>query len=247
MMGIYCYEDTLNNNEIVYIGKDSNINRTSRHIAHTSPSRYNEQHINRVLQNNPKRYMYKVLKSWEKTKYPNQLTNLLEMLYIRRYAPKFNFTKGGEGLTGVKHTDETKNKISQTKKENLDKISGENNPRYNTNVPSPLDLLDEYENGNLTQSKLAEKYNVSRGTIDYRIHKALKLKGNTKNFRDRRSNPPIYQGKNHPQYNDNIPEPFDLLKEYEETGIGIIKLSEKYGCSKSTIHRRIDKARKMRL
>lgn len=245
MIGIYCYEDTWRDNEIVYVGKDSNIKRKSRHTAHTSPSRYGEQQINRVLQNNPNRYKYKVLKSWVRNNFHKNLANALEIIYIRRYAPIFNFTVGGQGLSGFKMSQETKNKISLTKKENHDKISRENNPRYHNNVPAPLELLTEYESNNFTQKELAEKYGVSRGTIYYRLHEALKLKEEDKHFTNRRHAPPKLKGKNHPMYNSNIPKPKDLLKEYEE-GMDMVQLSKKYDCSTSTIHRRIGKARKMR-
>lgn len=32
--GIYCYKDTLNDNRIVYIGKDTNIGKNKRHRDH---------------------------------------------------------------------------------------------------------------------------------------------------------------------------------------------------------------------
>jgi len=111
--GIYCYKDLENNNEIVYIGKDSNIHYNNRHYDHISPSKYNQQQINRILQNNPHRYQYNVLKSWETSKYSNRLANALEIIYIKRYNPKFNFTKGGDGLTGHNHSEETKRKIGK--------------------------------------------------------------------------------------------------------------------------------------
>ena len=37
--GIYCYTDTLNNDEIVYIGKDSQITRNNRHYNHITKKR----------------------------------------------------------------------------------------------------------------------------------------------------------------------------------------------------------------
>jgi hypothetical protein len=116
MMGIYCYKDTQKNNEIVYIGKDSYINKHKRHTYHNAPSCYNNQQINRVLQNNPNRYKYEVLKAWDKKKYNEKLASALEIIYIRRYNPIFNFTKGGEGLLGVKLSEETRKKISNAKK-----------------------------------------------------------------------------------------------------------------------------------
>ena len=56
--GIYCYEDLKNNNEIVYIGRDSYIHNNTRHKQYMESSRYNAQPFNRILQNNPPRYEY---------------------------------------------------------------------------------------------------------------------------------------------------------------------------------------------
>ena len=133
-MGIYCYKDTFNNGEIVYIGKDSNIHLNKRHYAHHSPCMYSEQKINRILQSNPNRYEYCVLKSWKGDKNNFNFINAMEMLYIRRYHPKFNFTIGGDGFKkghvpwnkGVPHSDEIRKKLS----ENHANVKKENNPNW---------------------------------------------------------------------------------------------------------------------
>lgn len=98
-VGIYKYTD-LKTNEIVYIGKDSNIDTKKRHRDHTERWAYNKQHINRIIQNNPNRYQYGVLKKGD---FNENLLNALEILYIRRYNPLFNFTIGGEGIKGKLH------------------------------------------------------------------------------------------------------------------------------------------------
>ena len=140
MEGIYCYIDK-KTDEIVYIGKDSNIHENRRHKDHLKPSRYDKQKFNRVLQNNPKRYKYKVLIKGE---FNNFQLNELEKTYIRHfntYRPYtnhgFNFTIGGDGVTGYIHTEEARKKISEANKnpseETRKKISeakkGENHPR----------------------------------------------------------------------------------------------------------------------
>lgn len=58
MKGIYKYTD-LKTDEVVYIGKDSHIDKKIRYYAHLTPSKYDDQPFNRVLQNNPERYEYK--------------------------------------------------------------------------------------------------------------------------------------------------------------------------------------------
>ena len=60
MQGIYCYIDK-NNDEIIYIGKDSYIDTNKRHKSHIRKNDYNKQVINKILQNNPKRYQYKII------------------------------------------------------------------------------------------------------------------------------------------------------------------------------------------
>lgn len=124
--GIYGYYDTLND-KIVYIGKTDNIHK--RHKQHLQKSNYEKQQINRIIQNNPKRYELMVLKKcnedvlthWEKT-------------LIGLFDPKFNYTPGGEGtklfgddnpkgMLGKKHSDATRKEISK-------KLMGENNPMF---------------------------------------------------------------------------------------------------------------------
>jgi len=115
-VGIYCYKDLQNNNSIVYIGKDASIDINKRHKDHFYPSKYDEQVINRVLQNNPDRYSYEVLKEWNMEEHHPKTASLLEKLYIRRYNPKFNFTKGGDGCCGFSLPESTKQKMSESMK-----------------------------------------------------------------------------------------------------------------------------------
>lgn len=156
MLGIYAYFDK-KDNSVVYVGKDSSIEKNKRHREHMYKSNYNKQVINRVLQNNPNRYTYQVL-VWN-VKDHNTLT-ALEIQNIRQLKPKFNYTDGGDGktgyatsnetkrkisksLTGLKHSEETKEKMRKSHKgfkhseeskrkisENHWDSSGKNNPNY---------------------------------------------------------------------------------------------------------------------
>ena len=111
--GIYCYIDNTTN-EVVYIGKDSYIHKAKRHRHHLQPSAYNLQPFNRILQNNLSRYLYKVL--WEIDDCTDNHLNQMEIYYINKYNPRFNFTKGGDGTSGFKHSEETKKKLSNINK-----------------------------------------------------------------------------------------------------------------------------------
>ena len=115
--GIYHYVD-VETDEVVYIGKDSSINRSKRHLHHKKKSNYNKQPFNRVLQNNPDRYRYEVVCAGD---YSPELLSILEINEIAEFKmlhngelPKFNFTEGGEGSTGYKHSEETKQKIGES-------------------------------------------------------------------------------------------------------------------------------------
>ena len=110
----------------------------------------------------------------------------------------FNFTDGGGGMRGYKFSQETKTKMSKAAKKRTGENNpfyghkhteewkqkyryGENNPMYNIgekhpnyrdDVPSPKELLAEYENGGITQRQMAEKYNCRIGLIERRLRKA---------------------------------------------------------------------------
>lgn len=89
--GIYFYRD-LKNDEIVYVGQSTNIYQ--RHQQHYYKSAYNNQPINRVLQNNKLRYILEI----ERRCLPEEL-NELEQEYIDLLQPRFNFTKGGHFIS----------------------------------------------------------------------------------------------------------------------------------------------------
>lgn len=103
MKGIYQYKD-LKTNEIVYIGKDSNIDKPyNRDSTHKSPAHYNDQSFNRALQNNPERYVYEIIYAGD---FSSDMLNVLEINAISEFKllhngerPKFNYTDGGDGQT----------------------------------------------------------------------------------------------------------------------------------------------------
>ena len=135
--GIYCYIDN-KDNQVVYVGKDSNIDKKKRHRQHLTPSNYNEQPINRILQNNPNRYIYQVL--WEIDDCTDNHLNQMEIFYIKKYNPQFNFTEGGDGSSGFRYSEESKKRMSEarkgkthslkTRKKMSESKKGENHPMY---------------------------------------------------------------------------------------------------------------------
>ena len=112
MLGIYAYFDK-KDNSVAYVGKDSYLHINKRHKDHMKPSNKKLQKINQILQNNPSRYTYQVL-VWDVK--DQDTLNALEIQYIRQLKPKFNFTDGGDGMLGFRHSEESKGKMSESQK-----------------------------------------------------------------------------------------------------------------------------------
>lgn len=135
--GIYCYVDN-ETGLIDYIGKDSNIHKDKRHNDHYQPSNYDKQPFNRILQKNPNRWEYQRL--YESDDVDDETLNQLEITFIEQYNPRFNFTKGGDGVIGYTYTEEDKQKISKAltgrklsdeHRQNISKVTKrENNPNW---------------------------------------------------------------------------------------------------------------------
>lgn len=113
--GIYGYWDK-EKGYYAYVGRFS---RRDRITSHYRQSLYDAQPFNRVLQNNPYKYEYRILMEGN---YNNWELNQMEKLCIKslktfRYdypnRSVFNFTKGGDGCSGHIHTEEHKQKISE--------------------------------------------------------------------------------------------------------------------------------------
>ncbi len=168
--GIYAYWDNVNS-YYVYVGKDGRIDKKIRHKYHSRPSRIDEQKINKVLQNNPNRYEYRIIMEGD---YNDWQLNKMEKLCIKSFKtfkydyPErnvFNFTKGGEGMSGFEYSEESKQKMV----ENHADFSGENNPRYRGDLDDDV-LVDEYLNNKLSCKKIARKYNTNVMTVTYRLN-----------------------------------------------------------------------------
>jgi len=127
MEGIYGYYDRINQ-YVIYIGKDSHIDKNKRHSAHMSPCNKNKQKINQILQNDKNnRYIYFV---FIKGNYTNKELNNFEKEYIKKFKTfkydnmdkkVFNFTPGGE--YSPSQNPKIAKKISQA-------LLGKNNPMY---------------------------------------------------------------------------------------------------------------------
>lgn len=115
--GIYAYSDT-KYDSYCYVGKDSHIDEGRRDYRHNQPYYYDEQPINRILQNNRERYDYVKLVELSDDFTDDDL-NDLESVFIDELDtyhydnPRgFNFTKGGDGRCGYEMSNESKKKIS---------------------------------------------------------------------------------------------------------------------------------------
>ena len=188
MKGIYGFYD-LKNKEIVYIGKDSHIDKDRRKRQHLQPSNVEAQPFNRALQNNPKRYAYKRLYEC-----PPHLDNVdlngLEMQYIEALNPKLNFTKGGDGISGIKLSESHKQKIKEnaskywqgksrsdeTKKKISEKLKGRT--PWNKGVKqTPEQIKKNSESKIIRYARVIKRGKTSSGTQQYSLeHNGKTLK-----------------------------------------------------------------------
>lgn len=118
MKGIYQYTD-LETGDVVYVGKDSHIDKNQRHKAHLFPSQYGKQPFNSIIQNNPDRYQYEIVYAGD---FDNDLLNVLEVNTIVEEQPLFNFTSGGDGAYTI--SKETREKMSESAKKRLAPMEG---------------------------------------------------------------------------------------------------------------------------
>jgi hypothetical protein len=172
--GIYGYYDSENNYILVYPGKDSHIDENRRHRDHLNPSRYDEQQINRVLQNNPDRYEYRVI-----CEYPDLTDdelNWLECMEIMKHKflygerPKFSFTVGGDGRTGYRKPYEdfeysvAKCGFKENCKQNYTIHDRNHNPiKQSINKEALEEIAVALNNGEITEEEVkAFKYTVTK-------------------------------------------------------------------------------------
>lgn len=236
--GIYCYRDKFKDTKIVYVGKDSHIDKNTRHKQHINPAMYDKQVINRVLQNNPQRYQYEVLKQSD---FEEGLLSALEIIYIKRYNPKFNYTIGGEGVTGYKHSSKTKKRISES-------VKGKNNPFYGKHHSlKTREKISEMNKGRKHSDETCRKMSESHKGVPLskehkqRIsesHKGKKRLPFSDEWKKKISD--ATKGENNPNYRIDIPNGEELYFE-NKFGSSQLQLSKKYGCCAETIRLRIKK------
>ena len=216
MKGIYYYFDN-KKSEIIYIGKDSNIDKNRRHKQHFQSSKYDNQHVNKILQNNPQRYDYNVFIQGDIS---DKLLNAFERVFIRKYDPTFNFTEGGDGALGYKHSDEIK-----------EKMSGENHHLFGKT------LSEEYKQkiSNTLKGRTITKQHANR------ISKAMQGHEVSEETRKKmRKNHADVHGENNARFLKHLPSNKELYIEWRQ-GTSQKDLSMKYNCGTATIQRRIKK------
>lgn len=225
MKGIYQYTD-LENGDVVYVGKDSHIDKEHRRKAHKRPCMYDSQPFNRILQNNPERYRYEVIYAGD---FDEDLLNVLEINTIAEKNPKFNFTKGGDGTIGYKHTDETKQYLSDIK----------------NGVPRPKEVIEKIRKGN-TGKKLSKKTREKMSKSRKGENNGMYGKNHTENTKKKMSeNHADFSNEKHPKYRHDLPSNEDLLNEYLNKNITQTELAKKYNCSQKCINDRLVKAREV--
>jgi group I intron endonuclease len=126
-MIIYKVTNLVNNK--VYIGKTvySLEHRKKQHISDAKANRYNMLLHRAIMKYGEDNFCWEIL---DKVMFSDLLMDL-EKFYIKKYKSRFpngyNLTDGGEGITGHKHSKETRKKMSESHKGIQ---AGENNHFY---------------------------------------------------------------------------------------------------------------------
>ena len=107
MSNFYVYAHyTLDTNELFYIGKGTG----NRAFIKSKGKKGRNDYWHKIV----KKHDYKVEILIDNLEEPDAF--IQEILAIKEFLPKSNFSKGGEGISGYKHTKETKDKMSKAKK-----------------------------------------------------------------------------------------------------------------------------------
>lgn len=114
--GIYCIKNE--NNGMLYIGKSNDIsNRFYKHLRKLRKNIHDNKHMQNVFNKHGENiFSFHIIKNC----FEEEL-NEKEIYYIKKFKTKtpngYNMTDGGDGTTGRKHTDETKEKLSKIRGE----------------------------------------------------------------------------------------------------------------------------------
>lgn len=114
MTGIYCFKNLIN--EKVYIGKAVDIEkRYKQHLRNIDNDEHQESIYLALRKYGLENFSFEVLEECDAEK-----LSALEVYYIDKYdaycSGGYNETKGGEGSVGYKHTMESKEKMSKSRK-----------------------------------------------------------------------------------------------------------------------------------
>ena len=190
--GIYAFWDN-KNGYYAYIGRFTGRKRIKEHYQ---PSMYDKQKFNRVLQKNPDRYESCIL---IEGKYDNKQLNEMEKFFIKHlktyyydYPDKsvFNFTEGGEGVTGWHHTEDSKQKISKNNAKYWDGKSFSDEHKQKLSEAHKGKILSEETKRKMSESHTGKsksekhKLNISKGknTTGYLYVTKFKNEQYTKGF-----------------------------------------------------------------
>lgn len=160
-------------NNIEYIGKDSNIDRSTRYKNHLWMLQ-NNKHFNKHLQRAYNKYgelEYDVL--LEFSDIDEETLNKAEMFYIDLFntvAEGFNQTIGGDGVRGRVRTAEEIDKMSKTKLKGFrdgiyTRTIGESNGMNKLSESQVKEIIEYFYKADKTHVELSEMYSVDRATI----------------------------------------------------------------------------------
>lgn len=223
---IFCME-----NEKTYIGRSVNLKiRAQRHF---NSLRINK-HINKHLQNSFNKYgessfIFSIIEYLPRN---NRVLNNREKYWIIQFDSKnqgFNYTKGGDGILGFKHTEETRKKISKNStKHNKGKIfSKEIRKKMSRSHKGKI----PYNKG--ISMKESQKVKISNTKKGIPVHTEEE-----KNIRSKH-----WMGNKNPNYREDIND--SIIIELYEKKYSLRKIAKEFKCTHKTISNRLKKCNKI--
>lgn len=268
-MAYYVYKITNLINDKIYIGKASDIRK--RWNAHKTAARLQDPKDFTIIHRALRKYGFDNFQIEELSNHETEKEALEQEIYIieklqsRNRNVGYNITAGGEGTTGLKLSQESKNKMRKAKK---DKFIGEKNPFYGKHhskktknlisevvkqnnldgkyhksnleqchfsIEKCLDIQQDYLTEKYTFEELSNKYNTNLHTIYNIIHGTYYAIQN-KSIISENMIQQIKHKRNQKPFKFSIEQELNIVNEYE-WGILIKNLAIKYNTSAPTIRK----------
>lgn len=147
-----------------------------------------------------------------------------------------------ESIIFCEFDDISNDDLNQLEKETI-KLFKLNKCRYPDSFVFNFTDGGDGNSGRIPSKKTRRKMSKNHADVSGENHPMWGKKRPPETRKKIRENHADFSGENNPNYRYDIPSPQELFNEYNSSNITYKELAEKYNCGKSTIERRIKKAK----